>query len=484
MNAQNTPNDGKWLFALPSGVLVCAMLLLAAAELMAEYTTISIAPVLGIVSFLILSLCLIRQFSLREWLLFGFALILAVSFIIQEGPIASLLGALQRAAFFAAFIFLVTLLKEAAERSQSVQDLGCYLTQQPKGRRFYVLASGGHGMGILLNFGAVSLLTPLIQKGARAASDDPKIIAIAEQQQISALVRGFAWMIMWSPTALTQAVLLTSFPTINVGFVTLLGLIASVILIIVGRFEDRIRWRASDHEVFSKPARFPRSAAKRFFVVCAALIGLTILFALIFSKSGAIALMLAAPIIMFAWIYKQIDTENIMLRGQQALNSIWHILLGSSHVLGRNSFLLGTAAFIGEMGAMLTPVDLVAESLNLEAMPDWIFLSLLPLIITVCGQVALSPILVVVFLGVVINALPTLPADPNLIVFALGAGWAMSMTASPNATATLLIAGIAKIPPTVLTWRWNGLYALLCYLIFTISFYLLVQLGDISLPQL
>lgn len=467
-----------------AGMLVCAMLVLAAAELMAEYMAMVSALTLGMISFLILSLCLIRQFSLREWLLFGLALILTMSFIIQKGSMVALSGALERAAFFAAFIFLVTLLKEAAERSQSVRDLGLYLTQQPKGRRYYVLASGGHMMGILLNFGAVSLLTPLIQKGARAASDDPQVTAIAEQQQISALVRGFAWMIMWSPTALTQAVLLTSFPSINVGFVTLLGLLASVTLIVVGRIEDRIRWRGSDHDVFSKPASFPRSAAKRFFVVCAALIGLTILFALIFNKSGAIALMLAAPLIMFAWIYQQTWAKSIMLRVALTLNCIWDILLGSSHSLGRNSFLLGTAAFIGEMGAMLTPVDRVAESLNLMAMPDWIFLALLPLIITLCGQVALSPILVVVFLASVINALPVLPADPNLIVFALGAGWAMSMTASPNATATLLIAGIAKIPPTVLTWRWNGLYAFLCYMMFTISFYLLVQLVDVISPQL
>lgn len=57
--------------------------------------------------------------------------------------------ALDRAAFFAAFIYLVTLLKEAAQRSRSVLELGVYITRQPPGRRYFSLAIGGHLMGVL-----------------------------------------------------------------------------------------------------------------------------------------------------------------------------------------------------------------------------------------------------------------------------------------------------------------------------------------------
>jgi len=60
-----------------------------------------------------------------------------------------------------------------------------------------------------------------------------------------------------------------------------------------------------------------------------------------------------------------------------------------------------------------------------------------------------------------------------LIVFALGAGWALSMSASPNASATLLISGISGIAPTTLTWKWNGVYALLCLLVFSLAFVVL-----------
>jgi len=78
-------------------------------------------------------------------------------------------------------------------------------------------------------------------------------------------------------------------------------------------------------------------------------------------------------------------------------------------------------------------------------------------------------------LSSIINQLPALPADPNLIVYALGADWALSMSLSPNASATLLISGITQISPTVLTWRWNGAYALLCLAAFFFAFFVLAS---------
>lgn len=137
---------------------------------------------------------------------------------------------------------------------------------------------------------------------------------------------------------------------------------------------------------------------------------------------------------------------------------------------------MGAAGFIGEAAARLAPVDALATYLEVMNIPSWALLISLPIIITLCGQIALSPILVVVFLSSVLNQLPILPADPNLIVFALGAGWALSMTASPNASATLLISSASGIAPTTLTWRWNGIYALMCFALFSLDFIALASI--------
>lgn len=456
-----------------------ALAVLSASELIYLYTDMSLAALVSRVSICVVCLCVIPQFALREWALSLMAVLLAGGVLITEPNAAGICYALDRAAFFGAFIYLITLLKEAAIRSPSILELGHYLTNQPPGRRYFATAIGGHFMGVLLNFGAVSLLAPLIQRGARAdpiiTEQDERRALIREQRQISALLRGFSWMILWAPTALTQAVLFTTLPGIDLLTVMSLGGVAAVIMILIGRAEEQFRWR---HIVITRPAsllQFPKQSALNLLWVCTALIGSTYFVVYVFDVTTARALMLMAPVIMIAWIIGQ----NIQARLGDTVVATGDVLSGifkgSAPLLARNTFALGTAGFIGETAAVLAPIDLIAAHLSLDQMPAWLFLISLPLLISLCGQVALSPLMVVVFLSAIMRELPVLPADPSHIVFAMGAGWALSMTASPNATATILISGTCGIPPTTLTWRWNGVYALLCFAAFSVIFYIIAH---------
>jgi hypothetical protein len=461
---------------------VIVLISLSLSQLVFQFFGFHSTEIIGRIAFLGLCLCMVPIFKLREWVLITIAILLAIGLSQRSSGADEIFFALDRAAFFAAFIYLVTLLKEAAQRSNSVLQLGVFLTRQPPGKRFYSLAFGGHIMGVLLNFGAISLLTPLIQRGARAggmSTDKQRLQAgNLEQQQISALIRGFAWMIMWSPTALTQVVLFTSFPTIDLKIVIPLGILSSLVMVFLGRIEDRFRWRHVQMDISYDRQLFPKRAAIRFSIICTMLIGATFIIAYLTNVSGALALMLVAPLIMVGWIFEQSFETKVLQAAKSTYVNLGEILSRTSNVLGRSAFTLGAAGFIGEAAAKLAPIEMFAAHLETFAMPGWIILVSLPIIINLCGQIALSPILVVVFLSSVINQLPVLPADPNLIVFALGAGWALSMTASPNASATLLISGVTGIPATTLTWRWNGIYALLCFAVFAVSFYLLVQVME------
>jgi len=138
--------------------------------------------------------------------------------------------------------------------------------------------------------------------------------------------------------------------------------------------------------------------------------------------------------------------------------------------LARSAIALGLSGFIGRMLADVLPVETLTAQIDLNGVPGWLFLAALPVLITLGGQIALSPIILVVFIGQVIQTLPILPADPTNIVFALSAGWALSMFASPNATATLLISATTKLAPTTLTWRWNLKYAAVCYVVLVLIF--------------
>lgn len=461
--------------AVYHSAIALVLMALSASQLLIDFTPWPLAVWGARAAFVGLALVLVPSFALREWALTAMALALIYGLAQNDGGWEQIVGALDRAAFFAAFIYLVTLLKEAAQRSRSVLDLGHYLTSQPPGKRFYALAGGGHTMGVLLNFGAISLLTPLILRGVRASSDDEATIARLDQQQLSALIRGFAWMIMWSPTALTQAVLFTSFPTANLTTVIGLGMAASLTMVLIGRAEDLWRWRGQRRVAVLSVPDFPKRAALRFAAVCALIIGATFATVWAFDVSPAVGLMLVAPSVMIVWVAEQEwaqDRRGVLGRSASCLSAI---IKESAPSLGKSAFILGAAGFIGEAAAKLLATTFFAQTMALTGVPDWLFLMVLPVLITLGGQIALSPILVVVFLAAIINQLPVLPADPSLIVYALGAGWAMSMTASPNASATLLISGITGVTPTTLTWRWNGRYALICYALFCVSFIALVQ---------
>jgi hypothetical protein len=373
--------------------------------------------------------------------------------------------ALDRGAFFAAFIMLMMLLREAAITSPAVLALGYFLTRQQPGRRFIATFIGGHFSGVLLNFGAISLLAPLVQRGVRAepvlTPEDARRVLIREQRQLSALVRGFAFVITWAPTTLTQAIILASLPGLNIARVMVLGLGVSALMLVVGWAEDRLRFGRPRRRAPGMPVVvFPWLAARDLGLVAFFLAAGTYAAHTTLGITTAQGLMVMAPVMLAGWVFSQ-NAGRGAGQGIRALGRrLAEILSGPVPRMTRDAYTLGAAGFIGAAAASLAPIDNIAAHLALDSTPAWVFLTALPAIIVAAGNIAISPIMVVVFLAAVISALPVLPAPPDLIALSLGSGWALAMTASPNATGPIMLAGITGLPVTTLTWKWNGVYSL------------------------
>lgn len=450
-------------------VLATTLVLVSIAVLAAN--TIGGPITQGAARFMFIALCLfgLQASTIREVLLLGAAIILGTIMWRVPESHAALLSAIDLAAYFAAFIALLTALKIAAERSQSVLAVGRYLIRQPSGRRFVATALGGHVLGVFLNFAAVSLMAPLIQSATKNA--DGTTDHDLERRQMSALLRGFAWILLWAPTTLSQAVLLTLFTEINLGKIVAIGTATSLLMMAIGLAYDRIEWRGHKWPISDQAAPpLPRKAFIRLAIVCFVLIGSTAALQLGAGYTTALSLMFMAPTVTLLWfgLQKPLGTT---IRAQYA--SFWPALEADAGGLARSAIALGLSGFIGRALAEVLPVAALSQHLDLAAMPGWLFLAMLPILITLGGQIALSPIILVVFIGQVVQAFPALPADPTHIVFALSAGWAVAMFTSPNATATLLISATSKIPPTTLTWRWNLRYGAICYVVLVGIFVLL-----------
>lgn len=450
-----------------SSALLAVLIVLLVGELLWMSTGWAGFAWVGRIAFL--GLCLMgRQFfTLREATLLGFAIVASVAVWMSGLDLGVLVDGLGLAAFFGAFIGALTVMRDIAARSGSILSVGRYLTTQPPSRRFYSTALGGHLMGVFLNFGAVSLMAPLIQRSAIDADGVPD--PVMERRQLSALIRGFAWVLLWAPTTLSQAVLLTIFTDVTWMDIGPLGIFTALGFIILGRLVDRRDWRGGDPIGPDGRLPVPWRAILTVGMICTVLIGATLVGTAIFGGSIAQTLMFVAPAVTLGWYFAQTSVADAhsFLGRSRALGPLFG---GSARGLARSAVALGLSGFLGRVLGQAVPHDRLAEVMDLSMIPGWLFLAALPVLITLGGQIALSPILLVVFLGEVLGEIAGLPTGQWQILFALSIGWSLSMTASPNATATLLISATCQIPPTTLTWRWNLRYGLLCYAVSLVIF--------------
>lgn len=409
---------------------------------------------------LALAVLAMPRFGVREWVLLGLAVALTYGLWGRDNGPEAVIGALGKGAYFAAFILLLMLLREGAVTSKSVLAVGQWISRQPPGRRFTTTFVGGHVAGILMNFGAVSLLSPLIQRGVRAdpvtSDDEARRVLIRERRQLSALIRGFAPVITWAPTTLTQVIILSVVPGVDPALAIAYGLGLTALVFAIGWTEDRLRWGPA--RIAPAPLAFPGAAAWDLAAVYALLIGGAVTFKLVLDLSLPLALMTVAPLMLVGWVLSQNRGPDML---GNTTTRMADIATNTLPRMAKEAYMMGVAGFIGITAAKLAPVDRIALWLESAHIPAWALVAALPVVISLAGQVALSPMMMVVFLAAVISSLPTLPAAPEHIAVALAAGWMLSLTSAPNATGALLISAATGIKPVTITWRWNGVYSVL-----------------------
>lgn len=92
------------------------------------------------------------------------ALLSAVLLIWIAEPLITLERAVNRAAFFAAFLAALAFIRLAAQRSIIVQRCGQLVVSQPPSRRYGIITMSSYLFGNVLNFGVIHLLGMMIEK--------------------------------------------------------------------------------------------------------------------------------------------------------------------------------------------------------------------------------------------------------------------------------------------------------------------------------
>ena len=420
----------------------------------------------------LLPLLTLRYLGLREAYLLAICfLLIGLAWYLDKSVLDLASQGLSRSAYLASFILLMALLREGALASPSILEVGTFLTRQPASRRFMALFCGGHFFGVLINIGALSLLSPIIQRGVRAGLpqgaplDD--ISQVRERRQISAALRGFSWFLVWAPTAVTQAIMPTLMSGIDAVRLMLTGLCLALIMSVVSWAEDAVRWRGFRKRLLAE-GRLPMASATRFPVreglslgcVCLCLFGFSIMFMTLFHVSIVTGVMLTAPLVVGVWVFVQQPDGHPAPR-LAAKNRLDTIAFETLPGYFREVVFIACAGFIGTLAAKLVAAEYVADAIGLADLPGWQVMWALTIVVWAFGQIGLSPITMAVFLASLVSELPNMPIDMTMAALAIATGTAVCSTGAPFSSGPLMLARATGYSAFTLTWRWNGTYTLI-----------------------
>ena len=285
---------------------------------------------------------------------------------------------------------------------------------------------------------------------------------------MNAVIRGFAWSVVWSPTAIAPLALFGLLPGVDRPLWIGLGLLLAFVMLAVGWLEDRIAWRSHTAQAYGLPPlpvpALPRRELKRFLAVCFALAFVTGVLMWVSGLEVPGALMGSAPLIMLGWLIAQ--KIDLAPRLAEIAN---HGLPATAPA----AVTLACAGFVGIAGAALLPAQAIADWIELDAIPAWVFLSGTTVAVVALSQFGLSPIMMSVFFGAVLASLESLPADATLTAVAVAAGLAVSTTFSPFAAGVVFLSRVTPHPGARLTYRWNWHFAAISMVILFVVYVLL-----------
>ncbi len=438
---------------------------------------------------LLLPVIAMGRLRLREFYLLAIcALLVLTAWLVGTDVAALVIRGLNQSAYLSSFILLMALLREGALTSNSIVEIGTYLTRQPPGRRFIAIFGGSHLLSVMINLGSLSLFAPIIQRGAQAAADGKgengpqakQYIRIQERRQLAASIRGFSWFLVWAPTAVTQAVMPTLMQNIDTLRLVYTGLLLATIMLVVSWLEDKIRWRVLEpqhpggvHPQPSHPPPAPLLSFRNFALVCLALFGGAIGFTFATDVTIISGVMLVSPLVVSLWIFAQQRNGDYVLDAARTKIRLGEISLVSLPGYCREAVFIGCAGFIGTFAARLIPAEEMAQLIGLQEMPHWVVLTALSLSVWVFGQVGLSPITMAIFLASLVAEIPDFPGDMTHAALAIAAGTAICTTGAPFSSGAVMLARASGISAFTLTWRWNGTYVAICVVVLA-TFYALI----------
>lgn len=383
-------------------------------------------------------------------------LVAALAAIIwHPAPWALLLNAGIQAAALIGLFTALGFLREAADTSPLIRSCGALMVRQPPGRRYLALALGSHTIGLVLNFGVLPLICTMALRGntVEAAGGDQRIVAIRTQRMMTAIIRGFAVMTVWSPLSVSFTVMQSALP--GLSWWPLLGvqLVLTVILMLLGWHLDR-----SAFPVVPRTAEDERPdwrPAWRLCALVAAVVVASVAVAEVLSVRLVVGAMLVVPPAAIVWLVAQHRAVG------PALVHLGRRLTVSMPGFREEVTMLGGAMFLGTVVAAFIPPERMARLVESIPLPPVAVLILAAWSVMLLSQIGISQIVSVTIMGGALASLAAHGLPPVAVASGLMGAWALSVCATPVGAVVLSVSRLAGVPMRQIARQWNGRFVTL-----------------------
>lgn len=417
-----------------------------------------------------------RRLMANARILLGVCALLAGVVALRPDVIAILTQAASRMIYLPAFVAVLALLRAAASASDVIASAGRHLVNQPPSRRYLALSFGGHIFGILFNIGGLALLVDMTKRAntLAAAGGEQRVVDWRERRMTSAILRGFAGIVFWSPLGVAFNMLLASIQGLAWADVAPIGIGCTVAFIGLGWLFDRLQ---SPRGGTAETRREPRGAR-----AVAAVVGhVALVSALTGAAEYALALpfqtvlLIVVPLYGFGWALasRLAAFDPSPLRRTAAVlvdNGIARFPSYANEIA-----VFAASGFLGVVLVALVPREIVQGFFASLALPPGILAGLLAVSVTVLGFLGVNPLITVAILASAVSSVDIPGLSKTALALALAAGWAPTVVASPLNSSMVMTATLIGRRPWQVAVEWNGVFAATALAITVVLLALLVR---------
>lgn len=341
-----------------------------------------------------------------------------------------------------AFVGAMSTLRIAASASGLLRRTGAHLLAQPPGRAYAILNAGAMLAASVLLFGVINLFGAMIAQAAAGETGGKPA-----RRAMSAVLRGYAMMPVWSPIALPFGLIAVNYPQADWLALLPMAAVAVAMLALVGLWADRRDFPAA-------PAAGPAATPLwnlDILALGALVAGLMALVGGVAATTGwpvIRTVVLVVPVAALIWFaVAEARTRSLgagMAEGLSAEVSILAVMAGA----GAGGVLLGA----------LLPVEAVSDALRAAPLPGWAVPPLIVALFLGLGQVGFSPTLTFITLAVILPDPSLLDVPPEVYFGTILGIWGLASIATPFSVPALVTARLFGTSSADVAYRWSPRY--------------------------